>query len=212
MKHKTPSFKKGLLFALMMAAVLILSFGAVHEVKAASAAEKKAHKLLEKKRKTIVKSHMDTYYKYFDINGDGVKELLTECYPAGENGGSARVYRIHQVKKGKVKRILSTYDYGVSRFTFYKKSKSLIIYWAGHGGEGYSYFKLKKGIYKKIAGKARQAIAGGNFENGPWSYYGASKSVSKASFTKKIKGIKKGKARVSKIESWKYYRNPDWTW
>ena len=111
-----------------------------------------------------------------------------------------------------MKRILTSYDYGVSRFTFYKKSNSLITYHAGHGGEGYTYFKLKKGVYKKIASKDRQAIAGGNFENGPWSYCGASKSISKASFKKKIKGIIKGKARVSKIGNWKYYSNPDWSW
>ena len=210
MKYRTKHHKKGLIFTLIIAAFLVLSFGAVPKTRAASAAEKKAHKILEKKRKKLIKNHMDTTCTYFDINGDGVKELLTECYP-GE-GGSSRSYGIYQVKKGKIKCILSTLDYGVSRMSFYKKTKSLITYQAGHGGESYSYYKLKKGKYKMIAWKGRQAIAGGNLENGPWSYQADSKEVSKATFNKKIKGMKRGKARTTKTEKWTYYNNPDYKW
>ena len=177
-----------------------------------TARNNKAHTLLKKKYNSIYRKHMDVTYKYYDVTGDGVHELLMDCYPS-PYGGSGHVIYIFQAKGSKVKCILKTTEYGLERITFYKKSKSLVMSMYGHGGESHSYYKFKSGKYKCYGTKSRQSVKGGNMNNGPWYYYnGSGKTTSKAAFNKKTKGLKKGKARVTKTVSWKYVSNPDFRW
>ena len=171
-----------------------------------------AHKVLKKKYNSIYRKYRDITYKYYDVTGDGVHELLMDCYPTS-SGGSGHVVYIFQAKGSAIKCILKTTEYGLERISVYKKSKSLTMSMYGHGGESHSYYKFKAGKFKCFGTKSRQSVKGGNLNNGPWYYYnGSGKSTSKAAFTKKTKGLKKGKARVTKTISWKYVSNPDFTW
>jgi hypothetical protein len=52
-------------------------------------------------------------------------------------------------------------------------------------------------------------------ENGPCLYYAGastSKTITKASFNKKIKGMNKGKAITASPEKWIKTQNPAYTW
>ena len=177
-----------------------------------TARNNKAHRVLKKKYNSIYRKHMDITYKYYDVTGDGIHELLMDCYPSS-SGGSGHVIYIFQAKGSKAKCILKTTEYGLERISFYKKSKSLVMSMYGHGGESHSYYKFKTGKYKCLGTKSRQSVKGGNLNNGPWYYYnGSGKNTSKAAFTKTIKGLEKGKAKFTKTSSWKYVSNPDFTW
>lgn len=192
----------------------IMPVMAAPKVRAASLASKNktAHKVLRKKYDKIYRKHMDISYKYFDVTGDGVHELLMDCYPTS-GGGSGHAFYIFQAKNGKVKCILKTVEYGLERIAYYKKSKSLTMSMYGHGGESHTYYRFKSGKYKCSASKSRQSVKGGNMENGPWYYYnGSGKSISKSSFNKKTAGMKKGKARSTKATGWTYVNNPDFSW
>ena len=135
---------------------------------------------------------------YADVTGDGVVEALLECHPQGY--GSGRTFRIYKYSGGKVKKILSMDEYGLSYLYYYKKSKSIILYGSGHGGEWYSYYTMKKGKYKFLAERSREALAGGGMKNGSWYYYKGSKELTKSKFKKLTGNVKKGKRK--KIKTW----------
>ena len=189
---------------------------AVPKIQAASlkSKNKNAQEILQKKYTDLYNNSSGISYKYMDVTGDGVHELLASYFPSSEgSGGNMYGLDIFQVKKGKIKCILRTDSYGLAKITFYKSSKSLVMSQYGHGGESYSYFKFKSGKYKSVASKARQSTKGGSVENGPWYYYGSSqKTISKSSFNKKIKGMVKGKAKTTKLDKWSYAHNKNFTW
>ncbi len=175
---------------------------------------KKAHRLLQQKYTSLYNNSSGISYKYLDVTGDGVHELLADYFPSADgSGGSMYGLDIFQVKNGKIKCILRTDSYGLAKITYHKSSKSLIMSQYGHGGESYRYFKFKSGKYKSVASKSRQSTKGGSVKNGPWYYQdGAQKTITKSSFNNKIKGMTKGKAKVSKPDKWSYAHNPNFTW
>lgn len=165
---------------------------------------KKAIALYEKKGVELVKksrAHVERINgTYIDFTGDGVKEALF-VYPS--NNGSGLDFEIYSYKNGKIRNILTDGGYGIEWFGIYKKSKSIIMYQAGHGGETYRYYKMNGGKYKYLACKYRSSRNGGSARNGSWMYAtGQSltyRSITKAEFNKAIKGVKKGKKKTIKM-------------
>ena len=187
--------KKG--FMIIVAVLCLVSvFAVTNQVQAASKASrnKKAKAAFAKK---LGKADGLEVLKYADVTGDGIVEALLECHPEGY--GSGRTFAIYKYANKKVKKILYTEEYGLERLYFYKKSKSLILYGAGHGGEWYSYFTMKSGKYKFLAGRSRMSVNGGSMENGPWSYYKKTKTIKKSAFNKAVKKVKKGKRKTIKL-------------
>ena len=127
------------LIRLITAAFIILFMmtvitGPKSQAASLTARNNKAHRVLKKKYNSIYRKHMDITYKYYDVTGDGIHELLMDCYPSS-SGGSGHVIYIFQAKGSKAKCILKTTEYGLERISFYKKSKSLVMSMYGHGGE-----------------------------------------------------------------------------
>ena len=185
-------------FKIIIAVFCLISvFAVMNNVQAASKASKnkKAKAAFEKK---LGNAEGLEVLKYADVTGDGIVEALLECHPEGY--GSGRTFRIYKYSGKKLKKILSITEYGLSHLYYYKKSKSLILYCAGHGDEQYFYFTMKKGKYKYLAERSREAINGGGMQNGPWYYSKNSKELTKSQFTKLVKNVKKGKRK--KIKMW----------
>lgn len=188
--HESGKYSHAAAFALLVIimAGMILFAGNAAPAQAASKNEK-AHAVYDKKLSKLTNLEG---YRYADVTGDKVDEALVQTH---EGGGSGRVFRIYTYKNGKAKKILETAEYGLETITFYKKSKGLILYGAGHGGEWYEYYKLKNGKFKYLAGKSRVAEAGGGMYNGPWNYYKKTKTITKKQFKKRVNGVKKGKKK-----------------
>lgn len=170
-----------------------------------SKVNQKAHAVFEKKIKKIAKSCRDNavYYKYVDITGNGVHDVVLNYQT---DSGSASIYKILTINDSKTKSIFSTTEYGLEKITLYKKSKSIVYYSAGHGGESYTYCKMKKGKYKIIASKSRASLAGGGAENGEWNYYDAKfNTLSKSKFKSKVKGIQKGSKKNINLSKLKLF-------
>lgn len=169
---------------LMISALCLICtcFLALPQVQAATIAQtnKTADKKYNSKMKAIrKKSQFSIRYKYVDITGDGIHEALVEYKPKTQ-GGSSQTFDVYTYKSGKVKRILTTTEYGLSRCIYYRRAGSLIVYGTGHGGEWYRYYRLQSnGKYKYVTQKARTAIAGGNAVNGPWQYYRGGSTLTK---------------------------------
>lgn len=204
MKKKfTALIRLALAFALLVTLLPLTGTECV----SASSANKKAQAIFEKKIQKIAESSTDhtVYYRYLDLTGDSEQDAILQYHTA--DSGSADTYLILTRNGKKVNTLLSTTKYGVYKFTFYKKAKSMVCYSAGHGGETYTYYKLKKGTYKEIASKSRTALAGGGSENGKWYYYDAqSNTISKAKFNGKTKGLKKGSKKVVQLSNMKLYK------
>lgn len=187
--------------ALMISVICMIcaSFIAVPGVQAATVAQtnKKADQKFNSKMKSIRKnSQFSIRYKYVDITGDGIHEALVEYKPKTQ-GDSSQKFDVYTYKSGKVKRILTTTEYGLSKCTYYRQAGSLIVYGAGNGREWYRYYKLQSnGKYKYITQKTRTAIAGGSVSNGPWQYYKGGSTLTKITakkFNNLNAGLKKGK-------------------
>ena len=210
--------KKKLIRLIIAAFVILFMMPVITAPKTQAASlknkNKKAHKVLQTKYTSLYNNSSGISYKYMDVTGDGVHELLASYFPSSKSsGGSMYGLDIFQVKNGKIKCILRTDSYGLAKISYYKSSKSLIMNQLGHGGESYSCFKFRNGKFKSIASKARQSIKGGSVENGPWYYYGSSQNtISKSSFNKKIKGMIKGKAKITKPDKWLHAHNENFTW
>lgn len=180
----------------------------VTTVKAAST-NKKADAAFNTKLKALRGSSQSALsYGYVDITGDGIHEALVEYKPFSLSG-SGRQFDVYAYKNGSVKRILTIQEYGLSKVIYYKSVGSLILYGSGHGGQWYSYYKLKSnGKYGFKLQRARTAIAGGSSANGSWSYYknGTGSSVtpiSEKSFKKAVAKLETGKKKSFK--AWKTF-------
>ena len=161
----------------------------------------KAVKLYQKKAKTLSKNSTYVIYKCKDITGDGVPEMFVENHPG--TLGSGRYFRIYTYNKGKLKCILKTTEYGLSRVKVYRKTNAIVMYCAGHGGENYTFFKKKNGKYRELASKAREAEAGGSMQNGPLYYSSQDGELSKTQFRRIVGGMEKGKKQSLNIDNWK---------
>jgi len=159
----------------------------------------KARKLYLKKVRAYSRKYAPVEYKIVDTTGDGISECLMTYHDPDQ--GSAWNFRIYTYKKGKIKCILSSAQYGMSKLTIYRRSRSFIMYCSGHGGESYHYFIMKKGRYSEAASRSRMSVSGGNYENGPWYYYGGLGQISSSDFKQLVKNVKKGSRKTVKIES-----------
>lgn len=156
----------------------------------------KAYKGKVKELKKDCRAGMKVSVGYADLDGNGVKELICTYKPKDVQGSGER-QAIYTYKGGKVKRIFKC-DTGVlGDFTYSQKSDSISYNRTGHGGELIQYYKLKDGKYKEVASKVRQSVKGGAVKTGKWKYSvvkdSKSKTVKKATFTKKISSLQKGK-------------------
>lgn len=158
-------------------------------------------KLYKKKISSLKNKSSYVSYKFTDIDGDGMQEMMIENHPGDK--GSARHFQIYTCKKGKLVRTLSIMEYGLDCVTIYKKAKSMVVYYVGHGHVSYEYFKKKSGKYKLIASRGRMAIAGGNPTNGQWYYYSKSGEIKKKAFSKLIKGMQSGEKKSYPVSKWK---------
>lgn len=142
-------------------------------------------------------------YKFVDLTEDGIHEALAEYSPG--NMGSGRYFEIYTYKKGKAVRILKFEEYGLTKVISYPKTKAVVIYCTGHGGEHYEYFQYKNGKYSYVAGKARSTMK----SSSSWNYYrkpGINNytSYSKNTFSSKVKKLTVGKKKNYSVWGWKF--------
>ena len=170
-----------------------------------------AQKALNKKLKQLkkqAKGNKDAYtvvleaYTYFDIDGDGIEELLTE---SGWSASKQKTLNIYAYRKGKVKTMLDRIEYGFTTLKVYDKTASMELYMLGNGNEEYRYYKVKKNSCVKVASKSRRSSAAGAYSDGQWNYNGKGEydGMSKSEFNKKVSRMKKGKARKTSRSKWK---------
>lgn len=170
-----------------------------------------AEKALNKKLKDLkekAKSTTDAwanrlqYYTYFDINGDGVNELLAE---SGNNKSRDKNLKIYAYRKGKVQTMLDRGEYGVASVKVYDKTHSMELVCRGNGTEEYRYYKIQGSGYSKKASKRRRSAAAGAYSDGQWFYYSSGEydGIGSSEFDKITNAMTKGKARSSEKGSWK---------
>ena len=201
MNNKHRHFLARLLAWVLMIACLPFGMAAPAEAASKAAKNKAAHEQYAKTLQSLYRRYGYVSYQYADITGDGVDEVMLEYHP--ENTGSGYMVWICTMKKGAQKTLLKDGEYGLSKVMRYPKSKAIVLYCAGHGGEEYIYYKWKSGKYSRVASRARMAKAGGAWENGPWSYYnGKGKLIKKAKFKKSIASLTKGKKKTWKRSKW----------
>lgn len=166
-----------------------------------------AQKALKKKYNSLKKqanNNKDVYVKvmqsskYFDIDNDGVKELIVEF-------GSSRVreknLKMYSYKKGKVKTMLDRNEYGLVSVKVYDKTRSMELLFRGNGTEEYRYYKIGNNSYKKRASSSRRSTAAGAYSDGQWTYYGNQEwnGLNKSDYDKLVKKMKRGKARSTSL-------------
>lgn len=194
----------------MLVVTLYLSYNCEDIYASKTTENKKVHQLYQNKIKNLAKKSSlgEATYHYADLTGDGIDELMVMYKP--NTGGSGTAFDIYTVRKGKISQIGACGDYGLSKVYYYRKTKSILIYGFGHGGESINYYKQKKGKFVYVADQARTSYAGGGSKEGTWAYYEQTpemvKQLTKKQFNKKISGIKKGKRIVWNVYEWKCYR------
>lgn len=204
MKKIIPHVKRVVLLLICLAAVIPAMSMKQAEAASLSSKNRKAHILYDKKVKAAKRISTSVQYKYADITGDGVHEAIIDYHP--KNGGSGHYFCIYTYKNGKAKQLLKYGQYGLTKLSVYKKTKTIVCYGAGHGGEWYSFLKLKNGKYKEIAGKSRRGIAGGWDKNMPWGYWkGNYQSITKKEYTSITQKMKKGKVKKYDLTKWGYW-------
>lgn len=133
-------------------------------------------------------------YAYKDVYGNKGKELIISYH---ENGGSGSTIKIFTLKNNKPCEIAKFGLYGFDKLSAYEKSKSMIVYSRGHGGETYSYYRLSNGKYVFTASKSRQSVNGGGVKNGKYGYNASQyKTITKKKFDNLTKNFTRGKLRV----------------
>lgn len=143
---------------------------------------------------------------YFDMDGDGISELLTV---SRKDVGSGRSFRAFAYRDGDVEQILEEDEYGMSRVEAYDETKAIVTYRSGHGSESYSYYKNDSGKYTLVATREREAVAGGGVKNGAWGYTsgerdenGMAREISEDEFNEITAKLIKGKSRKTDLKDW----------
>ena len=187
---------------LMMALFTLFSPLYLKNAHAASTASKNkvAHKLYSAKKKSIRARKGAFGYKYYDITGDGVDEMLVQF-------SMDRVYMgfaVYTTKGNKLTKMVEQYagPYGYNDITCYRKTGTIICGGYGHGNQWYHVYKMKNGKLVRVATKA--CSMGGNYK---WVYTnGKEKTITKSKYDSILKSVKKGKKRIIKQNTWGTYR------
>lgn len=165
-----------------------------------------AKKLKELKKTAKIKGDAYTIklegYTYFDIDNDGVDELLTE---SGWSASKQKTLKFYAYKKGKVRNMLERTEYGFSYLKVYDKTAGMEMYYSGNGNEEYRFYKITDRNYRKVVSSIRRSSAAGAYSDGQWEYFGTNEynEISKSEYKKKTSRMKKGKARRSERSKWK---------
>lgn len=183
---------------LMMALFTLFSPLYLKNAHAASTASKNkvAHKLYSAKKKRIKARHGYLRYKYYDITGDGVDEMLV-LYPRGR---SAEGFAVYTTKGNKLTKMVEQYAgfYGYGNITCYRKTGTIICEGIGSGSEWYHAYKMKRSKLVCVATKARSS-AGRN----KWVYTsGKENRITKSKYDSIMKSVKKGRKRIIKYSTW----------
>ena len=153
----------------------------------------KAHKAFKRVLKTMGDSQVTSYiyYRYVDMTGDKVDELLVTHDDISH--AARTVINVYKYKKGKAVRVADLNEYGVNKLVMYKKTKAFIIACEGHGNKTCDYYKYskKRGKFVRVASKGTYMNEYGNY--GSWAYSGKNSAISKARFNAIVKKLKKGK-------------------
>ena len=196
------SIKRSFIIGLMVCFSIVVSLTALPFASASAASiktkNKEAHKVYERKVRSLKDKYGSTYFvkRYADIVGDKVDELIVS-HPIHLGYTSGSYLSIYHYSGGKLKCLLRFAGYA-EKVTAFKKAKRIILYTCSHGSEIKDYFKLKKNSYKKIASKDRVSTKAGGISTKSWKYYGKSKKIKKSKFKKLIKGFK-GKKKTIKM-------------
>ena len=183
-------------------------FGTVEaEAATKKATNKKAKKLYQKKIQQIIdESYTSIYYKYADINRDGITDVMISG-----RAGSSWELQIYTYNKGKLVQLYEERIRGAHgvKVIGYKGGFVVHFYGIGYydeiGFDEYIYFKkISARKYKEVAIKTQCE----DYDYGEWDYYaisGSSWKESQRAFDKQVKKIKTGTR--------KYYGSCyDWTY
>ena len=170
-----------------------------------------AQKALKKKLAELQKTartSKDAYtmklelYTYFDIDGDGVDELLTE---SGWRASKQKELRIFGYRKGKVRTMMDRNEYGLVSVKVYDKTGSMELTHVGNGNEEHRFYKIGTTGFKKKIHSSRRSSAAGAYSDGQWTYYstGEYDAIGKTEFEKRKAAMTRGKGRSTAKSSWK---------
>lgn len=170
-----------------------------------------AEKALKKKLKSMqatARNSKDAWqmtlqtYTFYDVDGDGVKELLTE---SGSSKTREKNLKIFSYRKGKVKTMLDRTEYGVVSVKSFDKTRSMELHLSGNGTEEYRYYSLRSTGYSKKASQRRRSAAAGAYSDGQWFYYssGDYDTLTQSEYNKITSAMEKGKSRITKQSDWK---------
>ena len=135
-------------------------------------------------------------YAYFDIDRDGVDELI--IYP----GYGFYSYGIYSYRSGKVKEML-VLSQAEGSMRLYPKTK-MIYCSGGHMGGYYDdYYKVSKGKATLVASRKYFTNNSGRIKK--IRYYVKKKAVTKTKYTKYVKTLKKGTKITHNRLKWMYF-------
>ena len=155
---------------------------------------------------SLGKKHESVEYLLSDVTGDGVVDLLVDCFPT-EEGGSGHLYLIYTAtnKSHDLEKLLETTGYGLETITCYNESESLVFYYAGHGHESYDYYRMEDGKYEYVASKGHQMTDDDNESDDTWVYWADSADLSESEFYDMTGGMEAGEAKVVDCVGWQKY-------
>ena len=168
----------------------------------------RALKKLLRELKESAKTTKDTYamkleaYTYFDLDGDGIDELLAE---SGRTINKEKNFKIYAYRKGSVKTMLDKSEYGVVSVKVYDKTRCMELLCRGNGNETYTYYKIKVNSCSRRVSSTRRAAVAGAYSDGQWTYFGVSDGevIGKTAYEKTTAKMTKGKARTTEKSKWR---------
>jgi hypothetical protein len=198
-KNRIAHFKQIIIVTLVIAVFSAITFAIPDEVHAMgkNSTAHAAYKKAVKNGKLGIRN--DAKYAFYDINGDGVDELVVdnEDYLWIDKRIEYTVYTFY---KGKIKKLLTT-----EAWLYVWKKTGTILNQGGHGGVGFDkYYKIKKGKAVKVAQKySYRDYADGESYIWTHKYKVNNKSVKAPVYNKYIKALKKGKKKSARKMKWK---------
>lgn len=177
--------------AKILATMMIITFSIAlfytSEVNAATQ-KQKAKKAYAKILNSKQKSGEDVWYAFFDINRDGIPEMI--------HTNSYAVWNIYTYRKGKVTKASNELYIGEGRIYYYKAKKRLLIYAGGTSGR-YNIWTVRKGRIKRSGNIYTEKVWRNNKDS--LRYYVNDKRVSYRKYTKEMKKYSK----VIKLKQWR---------